>query len=144
MPPSRHCNGKFAVLDHTADTGLCLTGTTHAALLQAAADGFVAIVFGRRRLKRGTPRTVELREGSFEELLVELLRTLHLMLDVDRRRVDRVEVEQADELSCRAVIYSEPLADAGEVHTLLKAITYHDLRLTGNEGDYTITVVLDV
>lgn len=137
-------SGTFTVIDHTADTGIALEGNSVCDILEAGAKGFISLSFECVLPSAGQGHAVSLEAGSFEELLVELLRYMLLRIEMQSRRINDCHIEACTERSLNATVYESPLSHDRQIITHIKAVTYHDLELKKNGDRYGITVIFDI
>ncbi|MHB0875053.1 MAG: archease [Anaerolineae bacterium] len=128
----------YAEVSHTADVAIRAWGPTVAELLVAAAQGMFAQVNGD-----GDPspeREVEVSAPDLESLLVDWLSELLYLSEVNREVYESFDVSVEPEWRLRATVKGRGLGSGG---TKVKAVTYHGLSVTQEEGDYVATVVFD-
>jgi len=136
--------GRFSVVDHTADTGIEAEADSLAGLLEAAARGFIHIVFGGPGSGGGEEIEEVFEEDSFEDLVVEVLRSMLMRVEVEGMRLHDVEVPEAEEKRARVRFRVSPLGKGEEVELHVKAVTYHDLALRKRGDLYSIRVIFDI
>ena len=136
--------GRLSIIDHTADTGLDIEADSLEGILETAAEGFILLSFGETKPGKGTVDTLSLKEDTFEDLTVELLRQLLLKIDTQGLRIFDVQISDADETHCTAHIYEGPIGSEEEVELHIKAVTYHGLELVEKDGTYSIRIIFDV
>lgn len=132
----------FREIEHPADLALSIWGRTEEEMLT---QGAAAVV---DRLTEGAPvddveeRRVELSALDREDRLVRFLNEVIVLAIVEGFLVARAEVRLRDD-GLSAVLRGEPRAH-GKIAAELKSATYHDLRITDDEGRVSSLVVIDV
>lgn len=132
----------FYEVEHTADRALHITGADMEAFLTHAAHGMISLM----GLKTSDLALEETREFSLkafdkETLLVEWLNELLFWAETRRIVFHHFDFLDTGEHGLR-VILSGGTVPTLEVH--IKAVTYHDLRVTRSENGFQATVVFDV
>jgi len=134
---------RFALIEHTADTGLVAYGQTLAEAFANAAYGMFAIIADIGTVKEVERRTVELGEEDSESLLFEWLNRLLYFFDVETLIFRRFEITGFDEYHLRASCYGEKY-DPSRHHIKIgvKSATYHMLEVDKKKN--RVRVIFDV
>jgi len=135
----------FETFEHTADIGLVVRGRTPEALFTRAAEGLVALIVDPRGLREDAHEHVAVRAADPAALLVAWLNELLYLLDTRRFLPRRCRVTQMDETSVTADL-SGDIVERGrhDLRRIVKAATYHDLRLSRVGDDWEARVILDL
>jgi SHS2 domain-containing protein len=134
--------GGFELLEHTADVGIRARGATLEGVFEQATLG-LAEVGGALRPGPGEPVAVEVTAGDLGGLLVDWLNEVLWLREVRQAAVAAVVVERAgDGRAAGTVAFSS--ADPPPDGTLVKAVTYHRLRVEQGPGGWLAEVYLDV
>ncbi len=134
-------------LEHTADVGIKVHGTTLEQCFARAAAGMFAILFDPA--PSGAPRRrvsveVESAEG-IAELMVSWLEELLYRCDCERLAFDRFEVDMvADDRVSGSAIGSPFEAVPSMKGTIVKGVTRHDLEIARRDGGWVARVYFDV
>ena len=128
--------GTYEEIEHTADYRLLLRGTDLRDLLQAAGDGFLALVSDEQRPApvRWVEREVSAEDGA---LLVRraVQELLYALEEGDLPVTWEALAVTEDPPAARVRLGLVPLDQARDhLHRIIKAVTYHDLRLE-REGE---------
>lgn len=137
----------YRVLDHTADLALEVTASTRAGLYQEAAAGFSDCLVELSGVVERAPRRFTVAAGDWELLLVEWLAELLHAFESDGFLARRAEVEVSDEMvpAFTAVAFGEHYdPERHPLRVLIKAVTYHALRVNRDAGGWTAHVVFDI
>ena len=138
--PDRHA--AFEEIEHTADRALRIYGTNIEELLLNAARGMNSLMV--TELDPGSERRekhVEIDAIDAETLLVEWLSELSYWAEVDMLVFHGFEMESVSTTHLKATIYGSRVTQL-EKH--IKAVTYHNLKISQTEKGLTATVVFDV
>lgn len=142
--------GGYQVLDHTADIALTAWSTTPAGAFAQAALGMFAIILGTDPTAwqgRGGPAMLDVavQGRSWESLLVAWLDELLYHFDAEAFVVQEAEIDTCTPPNLHARVRGRYLADPSEAGgVIVKAITYHDLRVEIGPDETRIHVVLDI
>jgi SHS2 domain-containing protein len=135
----------YETFEHTADIGLLARGRTLEEVFAHAAEGLVDLMIDPESLRGGTRLDVIVSAPDREALLVAWLNELLYHLDIQgflprRCRITRIsDTELAAELDGESIDRSRHV-----VRRMVKAATYHGLRLTQTDGSWEARVILDL
>jgi SHS2 domain-containing protein len=140
--------GGFELLEHTADIGIRARGASLEEVFEHATEG-LAEVLGARPPggspgESGAPVAVEVSAGDPGGLLVDWLNEVLWLLEVGQAMVTSVRVERVGDGTASGEVV---LAAGGPESdgTLVKAVTYHRLRVEPDPGGgWLAEVYLDV
>lgn len=127
--------GKFVEIDHTADVGLDLEGTSPAEVLEAAQRGLTCLLMADTSdLVSDAERAVVVTADGYPDLLKAWCEELYRLLEEEsfvalESQVSSVDAEGCVGLVKGASVSAERLAEASE----LKAVTYHQLAFERDE-----------
>jgi SHS2 domain-containing protein len=132
----------FVEIDHTADWALRAHGTDLADLLAQAAGGMLSLA-GAVPLP-GPPassRTLTLRSADRESLLVRWLEELLFIVESEGMQPREMRLNVQGRFHLRAVVGLSPTAT---LTRSIKAVTFHDLRVTDTGDGLEAKLVFDV
>jgi len=134
----------YELIDHTADIGVRVYGTSMAELFEHAAFALFDVMLDTSGVQPVFEQEFACRRDSIEELLVEWLGTLLYVFDTERIVFSRFCVERLDGQLLAASAFGEHY-DAGrhDLKTLIKAVTYHGLCVQQTHAGYAATVIFD-
>jgi SHS2 domain-containing protein len=130
----------FRELEHTADWSLLVWGSTMAELLEAATWGMLTLSGAKPEGETGTARQVELEAQDGESLLVGWLEEVLFQLETHQRIPIDITLA-AGELWLRGKVVEAP---ASGLLKPIKAVTYHDLKITKGPEGLEARLVFDV
>ena len=164
--------GGFSFLDHTADVGIQATGADLKEAFANAAQGMMAWMTDLDRIEERDSRRVQAEAWDVEGLLVAFLNELNFIFETERFLFKRLEVLEirpepvegpagvppgesapgpspgmaADETHRLVALgHGEPFdPQRHEVHSQVKAATYHRLQVVAWDGGCRVQVILDI
>jgi SHS2 domain-containing protein len=135
----------FRILDHTADIGLEAHAGTPAELFRQAALGLVEIAFDRAAIRSRETRLIDMTADDLPALLVGVLEEILYLFDSARFATCDCEVVDVAPTHASVRLLGEPRVAATHRWTrMLKAVTYHNLVVSEDEGHWVARVFLDV
>jgi|SRR5579875_953904 len=142
--------GGYRLLDHTADIALAAWDATPAGAFTQAALGMFAIILGTdpaawqgRGESAGLDVAVQGR--SWESLLVAWLEELLYHFDAEGFVAQEAAIDTCAPPELHARVRGRYLADPSEAGgVMVKAVTYHDLRVELGADETRIHVVFDI
>ncbi len=142
-------NGKFSVIDHTADTALAVEGDTYEELFTAALEGWRYISAGSIKIGEDTVFVFEDMQNSVEELLVNFLDEVNYRLLSKKMLVSgikKISIKQKHkqwQLStevCGAYYENGKI----ELNAEIKAVTFHQMSIKRKKGKLSTLIVFDI
>ncbi|GIW70769.1 MAG: archease [Planctomycetota bacterium] len=137
----------YEPIEHTADLGLRVWGSTLAELFTEAAAGMCELMWDRARVRPERRRRLEVEADDLEGLLVGWLSEINFQHVTNEEVYARAVVQQLDVERCRLVgeLAGEPIDPSRHrIHTEIKAVTYHDLAIERTDDGYEARIVFDV
>ena len=120
---------RYREIDHTADTGIEVFGSSLKELFTNAATGFVDTLTDPENIEPKDSLEISVRAGDIEELLVAWLSELLYFFDIDRVLFAEFHFEELSATRLRARLGGEPFeASSHPIKTDIKAVTYHGVR----------------
>jgi SHS2 domain-containing protein len=134
----------FEILEHTADVGVRARGRDLPELFRNAAHGLFAVIAGTESVRAVRERSIELEADSVPDLLHGWLEELNALHQIERELY--VEFEATIEgLHLRARVRGESIDPSRhDLHTEVKAVTWHDFEVREIEGGWEARVLLDI
>lgn len=132
-------------VDHTADLGFEVWAPSLGGLFAEAVEALAELCYDREQVAPAQTRVLEVAGATVEERLVHWLQEVYFWLERDLWLATTAEEVQSLEDRVRGLVRGEPFDAARHtLHTEIKAITYHQLRVRA-EGDlWRTTVIVDV
>ena len=136
-------NGRFEILEHTADVGVRAVGNTLEECFRQATLGSLEISAAYRP-GSGEKRVIAVKADDLDALLVDWLEeVLHLQDSADAVVTD-VTVNEVGTDEAVGSVSITPRGNEVLEGTAVKAITYHQLSVARTEEGWAATVFLDI
>jgi len=132
---------RYEQLEHTADLALRIYGRTLRELFVNAAYAMFSQVTDLQRITPTVQRQVEVEGIDYESLLVNWLNELVYLQDTRDEAYVAFEIHKLSRRRLQATVSGEPTEN---VHTIIKAATYHGLSIDKSRGWYVCTIIFDV
>lgn len=136
----------FREFDHTADLGFDAWGRSRDELFAQATLALAAICYEGATVRPRQRRELRAQGRGDEQLLVQWLQAVYLLLELDGWLLAGIEELHVKDHEVHGVLLGEPCdRQRHTLHTEIKAITYHDLRVRrAADGQWRTRVVVDV
>jgi SHS2 domain-containing protein len=146
--PGPEARPPFEILEHTADIGLAVRGSTLEQLFENAAWGIAEILGARANDQEGEAHplagpAVNARADDLEGLLVAWLDEVLFALERSGGCLSQVEALKVTQDEADGNLLVVPCSGQKE-GTELKAATYHQLSVQPDQDGWTATVYFDV
>jgi SHS2 domain-containing protein len=132
---------EFEEVEHTADWALRIRGENLEGLFTNAAVGMMQLAGIEPRAGPTRRRRFELQASDSESLLVAWLEELLFLVEMDEVTFTRFDLTVEDNTRLTANVQESPI---GKIKKQIKAVTYHNLKITQVEDGLEVTVVFDV
>ncbi|HKW97489.1 MAG TPA: archease [Bryobacteraceae bacterium] len=138
MPP-------FEILEHTADVGFRAHGANLKSLFENAALAMVSIAADLGRVEPREPFALTTDGTDGESLLVNWLSEVLWWWDAKRIAFREFHISEMDAGHVRAIGLGEPWdAARHRAKLIIKAVTYHQLKIAETREGWSAEVFLDV
>ncbi len=135
----------FETFEHTADIGLLARGRTLEELFEHTAMGLVDLIVDPAGLGEGTGLEVSLSAQDREALLIAWLNELLDLLDARGFLPRRCRVTRLSGTELAAELRGDTIDRTRHtLRRLVKAATYHGLRIAQTNGTWEARVILDL
>ena len=136
---------RFEILDHTADIGIIVYGEDLKTLFENAGEAFFHIITDLKSVRRRIERKIEIQGESLERLMVDWLTELLYLHDVENLLFKGFKVESVGEKGLRARVKGEPFQEGVHmIKTGVKAVTYHQIQVRKENGNWRAQIILDL
>ena len=135
---------RFEEIPHTADWSFRAFGKNVAELFENAAFAIFAMQGGLKCVSDGakeTARAVEASGIDYESLLVNWLSELLYLQESHREIYHRFQIDELSPTALRAQVFGTPYR---QLDKLIKAVTYHNLKIEQTPNGWEAVVVVDV
>lgn len=135
----------FEVLEHPADIGFRAFGMDLPELFSNAAMAMLSIAGDPAAAAPGDEYRIAVESGDRESLLVDWLNEVLYWFDGRRIAFSEVRITAMTETSLEAVAAGEPRdPERHRARLIVKAVTYHQLKIEEREGVWAAEVYLDI
>ena len=133
---------RFEEIPHTADWSFRAFGRDLNELFENAAHALFAMQGARAKENSSeTPQVVQVSGIDYESLFVNWLSELLYLQESQHQVYVRFQIESLTPTSLRAQIFGLPLV---HIDKLIKAVTYHNLKIEQTVDGWEAVVVVDV
>jgi SHS2 domain-containing protein len=132
-------------LDHTADTGIVVTASDLRELFARAAWGMFSLITDIGSVRAESEESIVVTATDREALLVRWLSELNFLHATRHRLFSRFEVRELQDHRLIALVAGEGIArERHTIHTEIKAVTFHGLRLQHGAQGWTAAIIFDL
>jgi SHS2 domain-containing protein len=140
---------KFREIEHTADTGLEVSGDTLAQLFANAAFGFYHLLFGHITIRPSHMREIVLEEQMVHDLMVRWLSELNYLLQVDQFVTGEIHSLSVEKINASYNLSAKLAGNQdrkyiNKARFEIKAVTYHQLEIEQNKSGYQTRIFFDI
>jgi SHS2 domain-containing protein len=135
----------YTLLDHTADLKIRVTGSNMADLFQNAGLALFDLIERSDRLESGDVLEVNVGGGDPADLMVNYLRELLYLWTGREKLVKMIDILQISDTAVSVRVCADRYQP--NRHTILheiKAVTYHQIEVSGTADGWQAMVVFDV
>jgi SHS2 domain-containing protein len=139
----------FYEIEHTADTGMQVTGSTLEELFANAAFSMISVLYSRVPDRGEMEKKIELQESALQELMVRWLSEINYLLTVHHLLLAEIPdlhlSRNRKAYHLKATIQGMDSTKYEEyVKTEIKAVTYHQLSINKDENGYRCRIIFDI
>ena len=135
----------YHLIDHTADFGIHVFGSTAEDLFINAATAIFDVITDREKLARTQTQCLQVSGEDWSDLMVCWLRELLYWWNARQMLVKAVRIDQLSEKHLTAEIAGELFnPQKHSIDTEIKAVTYHQINVSDGPTGWQATVIFDV
>jgi SHS2 domain-containing protein len=135
----------FREIEHTADLGIEVEADTPGELFRRAGLALFSLMVNVEKVEPRTEREESVQAEGWEDLLHDWLSRLLSNFLQEGFIAAMITIEEIDATHLRARLAGEKLNyDRHEFETEIKAVTYHQLSVTCENGRWQVRVIFDV
>ncbi|MGA1867816.1 MAG: archease [bacterium] len=135
----------YEYINHTADIGMRAYGRSLRELVQHAGEGFINLITDREKIGESLEEHIVVSAVSIEDLIIEWLNELNYLFEVKtllfKRFLIDITADTALDACCRGERYDP---DRHEIKTLIKAVTYHKLKVEKRGSVWEACIIFDI
>ncbi len=133
------------MIDHTADLGIDVEGTHLEGLFINAAIALMDLTTDRETIHPAENRSLSVQGNDREELLINYLGEILYLFQGEQFLTRDISLEELTDVSLRAIAIGETCEPSRhEIKTEIKAVTFHQTRISKTSGKWTARVIFDV
>ena len=138
-------NMNYKLIDHTADLGIEVYGTSLRKLFENAAYAMIDVITDTGNLTDLSETTINVSGEDWPDLMVNWLRELLYLWTGKGQLVKIINITSLSEYALSANIKSEPyVPERHLIKSELKAITYHQIRVEKKNATWEAGIIFDV
>jgi len=136
---------KYKLIDHTADFGIQVFGKDGKELFSNAALALFDLLTDVAALKGESRRRITVTGSDWPDLMVNWLRELLYLWSGNEILVKKAAIHSISENRLSATVFYEPFnPDQHVVKMEIKAVTYHQIRVTSGPAGWEARIIIDV
>jgi len=136
---------KYQLIDHTADFGIHVFGSDPKELFANAAYAVFDVLTEIDLLKGTDSAGLQVTGDDWADLMVNWLRELLYLWNGKELLVKAVRIQSLSEASLSANIAFDPFdPDRHEIKTEIKAVTYHQIQVSGGPEGWEAKIIFDI
>jgi len=135
----------YKMIDHTGDAGAVIYGATKEELFVNAAFAMIDLMIDRSTVAPRVTREISVNGEDQEDLLVRWLSELNYLVETEHEIFSEFEIEHISDTRLCANARGEALDPLRhQLHTAIKAVTYHQLYIRETGDGYEAQVIFDL
>lgn len=139
-------NPFYEIIDHTADVGIRVKGSSLEELFLCAAEAMYDLIAQPKRpIIPSIAYPVAVDADDVEQLMVKWLQELHLAYDMRRLVLTHFWIDEISPTSVmgggKGLKFDDARHRAG---TQIKAVTYHHLKVEQTDGEWIAEIIFDI
>ena len=136
---------KFRFIDHTGDVGVVVYGESLTQLFQNAAESFFSVLTDLEKIDVTERRRFTLEAADREELLVAWLNEFLYLFETQGLLFRRFDIKSINEQKMEVVVGGEFFsAQKHPIKRVIKAVTFHQLKIKETEEGWETMVIFDL
>jgi len=136
---------KYSVIDHTADFGIHVYGSDSKDLFANAAWALFDLITETDRLTGLDSCHIEVSGDDWPDLMVNWLREVLFLWNGKELLVKKARILSLSETELAAAVECDPFnPDRHIIKTEIKAVTYHQIQVTGSPSGWEARIIFDI
>lgn len=142
---------KFREIEHTADIGIEVDGDSLEDLLINATNGMLHLLVDCKPLTTSqcdaiqTSKDISVNAADREDLLVKWLEEVLYLFETRKLFPVTFIIGRINDTSLLADVFAVPLKDCDyKIRREIKAVTYHNLKISEDAGHFSTTIIFDI
>jgi len=135
----------FTILNHTADMGIKVTGSTLRGLFENAAQSLMQVMVKVRPAKETSVIGLSVSGQDLSDLMVRWLGEILYLFEGESKVVTDIDVHSTTKTRLMATLHVVPFdPNQHEVLTEIKAVTYHRIEVARRRNGWQASVIFDL
>ena len=135
---------KYEFLPHTADVKFRAYGKTMEEAFSNAALALAEVITDYNKVEPNIEKTIEVESEDEKALLYDFLEQFIVLLDSENFLLNSVKEIKIEDNKLKAVVVGDTTLEKYETETHIKAVTYQEMEIKKEKGQYMLQVVLDL
>ena len=136
---------KHKIIDHTADICVRVFGNSIEEIFIGSAKAMMEVITDVKKVIPSDEVSITAHGENWEELLVKWLQEILYVHEVEKMvfKDFKIKIENATRAVGKA--YGEKIdIDRHEFFSIIKAVTYHNLKIISSKDKYRVDIVFDI
>jgi len=136
---------EFTILDHTADLGVDITGSSLMDLFENAGRTLLHLMFRVKPVKKADLIRISISGNDLADLMNKWLSEILYLYAGENLIVTGINIDSLSPASLNATLKTSPFNP--KFHKIIreiKAVTYHQIAVTNKNGIWTARVIFDL
>jgi len=137
---------KYKFLDHTADVMFEAYGSSLSELFENSALATEETMINLKQIKQKTKKEINLENKNIENLLYDFLAELVYLKDAELLLFSKVKasIKKDKVYKLKVVLFGEKLTKKHDQKVDVKAVTWHNFKISKVKAKYKARVILDI
>ncbi len=135
---------KYEFLPHTADVKFRAYGKTMEEAFSNAALALTKVITDPSKVEAMVEKKIEVSSEDEKALLYDFLEQFLILLDSESFLLNSIKEIKIEGNSLKAVVVGDTELEKYETGTHIKAVTYQEMEIKKEKGQYMLQVVLDL
>ena len=135
----------YTLLNHTADLGIKIHGTSLVDLFESAGNALVHVMLGNKIPGKTRSRQISVSGDDLADLMVRWLGEILYLLEGEDLVVTSVSIDSLTSSQLEATLDTVPFDP--QIHEILneiKAVTYHQIEVTNKDDIWEAKIIFDL
>ncbi len=136
---------EYTLMDHTADLGIEIRGSGLKNLFEGAGSALMHLMVRGEHRGKTTSMAISVSGQDLADLMVRWLGEILYLFDGENLVVTSIQIDSVSSSRLEAILETVPFdPSAHEIHTEVKAVTYHQIEVVDKGNQWEARVILDV
>jgi len=136
---------EYIILDHTADLGVKIKGTSLIDLFENAGRTLLHLMFRIRLTEQADFTKISISGNDLADLMVRWLTEILYLFAGENLVVTGINIDSLSPAVLKATLRTSPFdPKSHKIIREIKAVTYHQIAVTDENGIWTARVIFDI